>query len=549
MRISGYSGYLTGLLLAALPAVASAHFIWLVPTDPTSGETRVCFGEDATDDGTEFLPRLKGMQAMEIRADGTHHPLKLQWSDSGLTLPSVQDQAIVAAAHSLGVMERGDSVFRLQYYAKTGPDVSAAIWKKADTAAHLQLDLVPVLRKGRVRVKVLFDGKPVKDAQVTAVGPEMEFEGTTNDRGMVALPAGGSGMYSLRARHVQQAGGEVDGRDYDETRHYVTVALPIPPADSPVGDALADIPRPVTSFGAAVLGDAVYTYGGHTGGAHSYSKAEQSNTLSKLDLATGQWSTCLEGPHLQGLALVASGERLFRVGGFTAENAAGEDHRLRSQASVAAYDPGSKLWTKMPALPEPRSSHDAAVAEGVIYVIGGWQMDPDKDTSWHATAWKLDTTADQPGWQAIAAPPFQRRALAVAALDGKIYAVGGMDKESGPTTAVSVYDPSADTWAAGPALQVVPAEDPDDRMSSGQMAGFGVSAFAVGDALYATTVQGVLQRLNEDGKDWTIVRRGLSPRFFHRMLSLNQNQYIVVGGSNMSTGKFEKVEVVDVRGE
>ena len=544
-----YAFLATFVFALTLPSFVFAHFIWLVPG--ADGEpTMVCFGEDAADQSVEFLPRLKGMQVQTVGTDGAT-PVELTWSKESLTVPAAGKGRILVASHDLGVMDRGDSVFRLKYYAKAGPDVTAAAWKKAGTGEHCVLDLVPLYRKGKVRVRVLFDGQPASKAQVKASGPNLDFEGQTNAKGMVTLPAVSGGLYSIRARHIQADGGELDGRTYGETRHYVTVALNVP-GDTATTDAAAgldDIPEPVTSFGAAVLGDAVYMYGGHMGGAHSYSKAEQNNKLSKLNLKSGKWTTCVEGPHLQGLALVPSGNRLFRIGGFTAENAEGEDHRLVSQSSVAAWDEQSGDWTAIPDLPEARSSHDAAVLDGVIYVVGGWKMAADEETQWHTTAWKLDPTAAKPQWQAIADPGFRRRAIAVAAHKGKIYVVGGMDEESGPTTAVSVYDPELNAWTDGPALQVVKEGVPQDRMSSGGMSGFGAAAFATGGALYVTTVQGVLQRLSDDGSTWQVVKTGLTPRFFHRMIPVSDQSFVVFGGSNMSTGKFDAVELVNVEAE
>ena len=84
-------------------------------------------------------------------------------------------------------------------------------------------------------------------------------------------------------------------------------------------------------------------------------------------------------------------------------------------------------------------------------------------------------------------------------------------------------------------------------MSSGRMTGFGASAFATGGSLYVTTVLGQLQRLSFDGSRWDVVATGLTPRFFHRLLPLDEDHLIAVGGSNMSIGKFEEVDVVDVR--
>lgn len=543
-------------LAYSAPAVR-AHFIWLVPAKSAVGTTTISvrFGEDASDDSTDYLSMVKGVRLHQIKGGAPGEELKVDVSDDGISaVAALGDTTVVVASHDFGVMDRGDSVFRLQYYAKTGPALTSAAWQKAKAADDIRLDIVPVLEAGKVRVHVQFDGKPVAGVQVKAAGPGMdEIEAETNGKGVASFKVAEPGVYSIRARHVEDTAGEVKGKKYPETRHYTTVAVEVPTSGpSVVAANLQALPQPVTSFGAAVVKDSLYMYGGHTGSAHSYSKEEQGNQLIRLDLQSGKWSTLVEGPPLQGLALVTHGGKLYRIGGFTAENAEGEEHKLVSQSAVAMFDPAKGAWEDLPSLPEPRSSHDAAVVGDAIYVVGGWAMGGEESV-WHDTAWKMDLTKDELRWEPIAAPPFKRRALALAAHNEGLYVVGGMQDEGGPTTAVAVYDPAADKWSEGPSLFVKPAPDSKDgeqprrRMSGGAMTGFGASAFATGGALYVTTVQGDLQKLAADGKSWEVVSDGLTPRFFHRLLPLDSNHLIVVGGSNMSIGKFEEVEVIDVR--
>ena len=79
------------------------------------------------------------------------------------------------------------------------------------------------------------------------------------------------------------------------------------------------------------------------------------------------------------------------------------------------------------------------------------------------------------------------------------------------------------------------------------MAGFGASAFATGGSLYVTTVQGLLLRLSSDASEWEIVASDLTPRFFHRLLPLDAEHLIAIGGANMGIGKFEEIDVIDVQ--
>ena len=300
---------------------------------------------------------------------------------------------------------------------------------------------------------------------------------------------------------------------------------------------LPDLPEELTSFGAAIAGEKLYVYGGHTGSAHSYSVDEQSNRFWCLDLANGEngkWEVLSAGPRLQGLALVAHDENLIRIGGFTAMNETGDEHDLHSQPNVAKYNPATKTWTDLPSLPEPRSSLDAAVLGDRVFVFGGWQMKGESDDNqWHETAWSLNLTDHSATWKPIATPPFQRRAISVAAHKGKLFVLGGMQAVGGPTTRVDVYDPSTDSWTLGPAI-------PGSGMS-----GFGSSAFECNGDLYLSTMDGFVHRLNNDGDAWTTIAKSDPARFFHRMLPQG-SEMLMIGGANMETGRFTQIDAIQL---
>ncbi|MCH2201821.1 MAG: hypothetical protein MK102_07615 [Fuerstiella sp.] len=548
------------IVLALLPTsicnATLAHFIWLIPRMEPDGQSVIYirFGEAADDDSTEFLSRLSDLRLKNVSGNAAACDVPIALMDETLKgTTKFTGNNLVIASYDFGVIDRGDQVFRLKYYAKGGADVTDSAWETVVTADDLSLDIHPALADGSVTLRVLFDEKPAAGARVTVMRPGMdEFAGETNLKGEVIFAVTESGIHSVLVRHVEKNAGEISGKKYSETRHYCTIALSIPESgSSTVVTGFQNLLRPVTSFGAAVVSNGIYMYGGHTGNAHSYSTEEQSNELTRLDLKTGEWSTIATGPHLQGLALVTHNGTLYRIGGFTALNSKGEEHDLHSQDSVAGFDPTLGTWEQLPPLPERRSSHDAAVVGDCIYVVGGWVMG-DGNTQWHTTAWKLDLSAVNLKWEAITDPPFQRRALALAAHNGRLYVIGGMQK-NGPTTAVAVYDPAVGEWSQGPSLIVQQPDSAgqgqkqDQELSSGRMTGFGASAFETGGSLYVTTVTGHLQRLSSDGSRWNVIATGLTPRFFHRLLPLDDNHLIAVGGSNMSIGKFEEVDVIDVR--
>ncbi len=230
--------------------------------------------------------------------------------------------------------------------------------------------------------------------------------------------------------------------------------------------------------------------------------------------------------------MVGHGDRVILLGGFTALNAEGEEHDLASQASVHAYDLKSGQWSELPALPEARSSHEAAIIGDTIYVVGGWNMSSG-ETTWHTTGWKMDLTAAKPEWQPIAKPPFVRRAMATVAHDGKLFVLGGMNEKGGPTKAVAIYDPTSDQWSDAPEL-----------LGKEAMAGFGAAGWSVASGLIVTTYEGDIQRWNDQEQQWQSLGKSADARFFHRLLPLDNSRLVSLGGANMEEGKFLNLEII-----
>ena len=291
------------------------------------------------------------------------------------------------------------------------------------------------------------------------------------------------------------------------------------------------LPEPITSFGAAVADGWLYVYGGNTGKTHQYSTELQSNHFRRLNLAKPEaWDELPGEAKLQGLALVSSGGKLYRVGGFTARNATGEKKDLWSVADVSRFDPATKMWEKLPPLPGPRSSHDAVVADNKIYVAGGWAMRGGKTAEWHRTAVVMDLAQPPLAWRELPTPPFVRRAVSLGTQNGKVYVIGGMFESGDTASEVDYYDPATNTWQHAPDLPGKSIE------------GFGNSSFEIGGKLFVSTIEGNLQRL--DGDTWNHVAKLQHPRYFHRMLPLSNDELLFVGGTARSGDRVEQIETI-----
>ncbi len=296
-----------------------------------------------------------------------------------------------------------------------------------------------------------------------------------------------------------------------------------------------DLPVPMSSFGAVVVGDYVYVYGGHSGKAHNYSTETTRGEFCRLNLQkAGKWEELTGGPKLQGLALVEHNGKIYRVGGMQPQNSKSEKTDTRSQSTCAAYDVESHKWTDIEPLPEPRSSHDAIVSGDHIYVFGGWRLNgKDGKPEWYAHGWRLDLSKPGAKWEKIE-QPFKRRALAIAALDGKVYVIGGLSDAGKMVRTVDVYDTKAGTWSEGP---LIPGEDGN---------GFTPATAIANGHVYLTPVDGKIYRLSEKADGWAEVGQFKTKRFVARMVSRPDGMLIILGGSS-PTGLLASVEAMEAK--
>jgi hypothetical protein len=295
--------------------------------------------------------------------------------------------------------------------------------------------------------------------------------------------------------------------------------------------AAMDVAR--TSFGAASLGDDLYVAGGYFGEPHRYSREGQSTSFARLG-PDHTWQTLapLESG-LQGLALVALGPDLVRCGGSRVDNARPDATDMHSIATCARYRVDANAWEPFPDLPEPRSSFDAAALDGRIYAIGGWNVDGDSAHARFAST-MLVFDEDAHAWRSLPSP-IERRALAVTATSHSIIAIGGLRPDLTPSTAVDVFDVAHETWSSGPEF---PGE------------GFGMSATSVGDVVYASGSDGMLFRWAVGEPAWTPVHTLALPRFFHRLLPQSGALVAIGGIGSMTTdGRARIVESIALSGE
>ena len=170
-------------------------------------------------------------------------------------------------------------------------------------------------------------------------------------------------------------------------------------------------------------------------------------TLEIYNVATGAWRAGAPMPEARHHnAAVRIGDKLYWTGGFI-----GGFPNWAGTTSLWQYDPATNTWTERAPMPEPRGGHAAAAINGKIYVVGGTRGHNDED---HTARNVLIYDPQTNSWSSGALMQVGREHLAAAAIGGKIYVVGGRETHNqgqfGSTTTnfntLEAYDVATNTW-------------------------------------------------------------------------------------------------------
>jgi len=195
----------------------------------------------------------------------------------------------------------------------------------------------------------------------------------------------------------------------------------------------APLPTPRSEVAAAVVDGRIAIVGGFL---------LDGSSSAQVDLySPGQnrWSRLPDLPVPVNHAMAASDEkRLYVIGGY------GEGFRTKLRLAIV-YERG--LWRRLPQLPAARAAGGAAVVGGKLYVVGGVG-----ETGLARQMLVLDRRRET--WS-TATGPTPREHLAVTAVNGKLYALGG--RTAGYDTNVKlleVYDPASRRWRELPSVPI-----------------------------------------------------------------------------------------------
>jgi N-acetylneuraminic acid mutarotase len=216
-------------------------------------------------------------------------------------------------------------------------------------------------------------------------------------------------------------------------------------------------PVPVHHGAAVGIGKKFYVLGGFRLPDEGRIGWVPENKAWVYDTETQSWSALPPMPTPRGaLAAVAVDNKIYVVGGAKIPSGMELPGGLTAGGPVElvgtmeVFDTEKNSWTTLKSMPLPRNHHDVAHLDGKLYVIGGMvgSCFPGGWSSNVSMNEVYDITTDT--WSTRAPMVAARSAIGVAALDGRIYVIGGegwVDESGRVFRANEAYDPKSNSWA------------------------------------------------------------------------------------------------------
>lgn len=156
--------------------------------------------------------------------------------------------------------------------------------------------------------------------------------------------------------------------------------------------------------------------------------------------ATDSWAALAPSPLERtevGAARIR--DRIYVVGGF--ESSGG------TTGEMVAYDVSEDRWLRRASLPIA-VNHPGVTALGrKLYLLGGNRPHADGTEEQSARLYAYSPRRNR--WLRLRDAPTGRAALALVAIDGRLYAVGGASATSGQVRKLEIYDPKRNYWRRG----------------------------------------------------------------------------------------------------
>jgi N-acetylneuraminic acid mutarotase len=225
---------------------------------------------------------------------------------------------------------------------------------------------------------------------------------------------------------------------------FITLTQVASPSVQPfTWQTMAPAPEPLAEAESIGVGGKLYIFGGYNVTTPNYLAT---TAAESYDPSSDTWTSIADVPQpLTHAGIASDGTSIYLAGGYLTDYSTGQ--QTFGNSNVWRYDIASNTWSAFVPLPAPVAAGTLVLLGTQLHFFNG--VDPSR--TGQTEHWVLDLTNPNPQWTDSTPVPFSRNHVVGAALDGKIYAIGGQPgtDDAAPASNVLVWDPAnPGTWTA-----------------------------------------------------------------------------------------------------
>jgi len=199
------------------------------------------------------------------------------------------------------------------------------------------------------------------------------------------------------------------------------------------------------------------------------------------------------------------------------------------------FDVTNQTWTTLATMPTARRhGHACAVVSNKIYVMGGYN---DVMGGWNG----LDTVeAFDPAtnsWSTQTPMPTPRYGAAAAALNGKIYVLGGRNGTANTLSTVEEFDPASGTWSTKASLPIA-VHSPVAAVIAGKL--YAIGGYGADNTAHADSYE-----YDPATNAWRQLASMTTSRVGHSEIMWDGRIYVFGGESDTAGGAIASIEMYD----